>query len=273
MQPSILWLAYIANIVILVPVCWSMFFGGGVGVVFDGRVPESAGLRIMVGSLWFAILFASIIGLSVPAMMAPILFVQIIYKSIWLIAFIRPAIRLDGWEGVPHGITLCFVGIVLTYPFILGAHLLRAPQDLVRFEHEVTTKASTADVWALWTDPATWACWDKGLAEASGPSKLERGSTGTITTKTGSVAKYSVTEMQDNVSYSFETNLPLARLRVRREITSQAPTQFTHEVSFHGLMRGPFARLLAPDFQRALPPTMERLASIAEQTEDCEARS
>lgn len=124
MTPSILWIAYVANILILVPVCYSMFLGGGVDSVFDGRVADSAGLRLMTGSLWLAILLASVIGLFMPVLMAPVIAIQVVYKATWLLTFIRPAMKAGGWESVPHGITLCFVLIVLSYPVILAVHFL-----------------------------------------------------------------------------------------------------------------------------------------------------
>ena len=53
-------IAYAANLLILFPVCWSMFFGRGMTSVFEGKVAESDGLRLLVGSLWFTILTASV---------------------------------------------------------------------------------------------------------------------------------------------------------------------------------------------------------------------
>lgn len=81
---------YLLNIVILVPICFSMFLGGGTATVFEGRVPESAGLRLLVGSLWFSILVASIAGLVLPAFFAPVILIQVIYKLVWLVVFVMP---------------------------------------------------------------------------------------------------------------------------------------------------------------------------------------
>ena len=119
MTPSILWLPYAANIIILVPVVWGMFLGGGVETVFEGKVVESEGLRLLVGSLWLAILLGSLAGLFAPRFMLPLLLVQIVYKSAWLLAFAMPLGMRTGWDAVPSGITIVFVGIVLTYPFFV----------------------------------------------------------------------------------------------------------------------------------------------------------
>lgn len=109
--------AYAANILILAPVCWSLFNGSGMLSVFEGKVENSDGLRLLVASLYMAILLASIIGLILPAFFAPLILIQIIYKSIWLIAFILP-LSMAG-NNYPVGISVTFLMIVLTYPILL----------------------------------------------------------------------------------------------------------------------------------------------------------
>ncbi len=111
---------YIANIVILIPVCTSVLFGTG-EAVFEGKVAESEGFRLLVGSLWTAILIASIAGLWKPGYFAPIILAQIIYKSLWLILFIAP--QLAAGNAIPLGISLTFAVIVVTYPVFFALSL------------------------------------------------------------------------------------------------------------------------------------------------------
>ncbi len=66
-SPEWLLVPYVVNIFILVPVCCSMLIGNGVGSVFNGRVTGSEGLRLLIGSLWLAILVTSIVGLFRPS--------------------------------------------------------------------------------------------------------------------------------------------------------------------------------------------------------------
>lgn len=113
-SPRWLWVPYVFNVVILVPVCHQMFLGRGVDAVFGGHVVESPGLRTMVGSLWGAILVASLAGLRWPAFFAPVTLIQVFYKALWLATCVGPM-----WfakESIPMGITRCFVFIVVTYP-------------------------------------------------------------------------------------------------------------------------------------------------------------
>lgn len=117
-----IWLkiAYSANILILVPVCWSMLFGNPGAQVFQGTVNESSGLRLLIASLWTAILLASVAGLAFPRFFAPVLLIQIVYKALWLLLFVAPLIRAG--QPWPQGIALTFAVIVVSYPrlFWLG---------------------------------------------------------------------------------------------------------------------------------------------------------
>lgn len=116
---NLLKLAYGANILILVPVVWNMIAGGGVATVFEGRVEESHGLRLLVASLWSAILLASVAGFWQPRFFAPVLPIQIVYKALWLGLFVLPLGLREGWSSIPMGISVCFALIVLSYPAIL----------------------------------------------------------------------------------------------------------------------------------------------------------
>lgn len=116
-NPGILRIAYAANIFILVPVCWGMIAPTAAATVFQGAVTESSGLRLLVLSLWSAILAASVCGLFAPAFFAPLLFVQIFYKTLWLALFVWPAIRSGA--PVPWGVAGTFAAIVAVWPVLL----------------------------------------------------------------------------------------------------------------------------------------------------------
>ena len=108
--------AYAANILILIPVVWSLFFSGGTRGVFEGKVEDSKGLRFLVASLYLAILLGSAAGLVWPEVFAPLLLLQIVYKATWLSAYVWPH-RHD--PGIPIGISASFALIVAIYPALL----------------------------------------------------------------------------------------------------------------------------------------------------------
>jgi len=117
-HPEWLRVAYLANILILVPICSLMFaHPRGAALVFQGAVADSAGLRLLVASLWCAILIASAAGLVWPAFFAPVVLIQLIYKTLWLVLFVAPLVARGA--PAPWGVATTFAAIILTYPVLL----------------------------------------------------------------------------------------------------------------------------------------------------------
>lgn len=114
-------LAYAANILILAPVLWSLFRHTGPGelAAFNNAVRNEDGLRLLVASLWLAILVLSAGGLAWPRAMAPVLALQVIYKSCYVIAFVLPALIRGGGGTVPWGVAGSFAAIVLVWPLVI----------------------------------------------------------------------------------------------------------------------------------------------------------
>jgi hypothetical protein len=109
---------YIANIVILVPVALGTLTG--LLPISRGHFPESAGWRTITGSLWTAILACSVTGLFSPVIFAPILFLQVIYKSLWIIFYVLPRLKTEESRKEIHwGITISFLLIVIFYPIFI----------------------------------------------------------------------------------------------------------------------------------------------------------
>ncbi|WP_300530116.1 hypothetical protein [Maricaulis sp.] len=115
--PAALLPAYIVNIVILIPVVTGLYFRSGTATVFGGKVAPSDGLRWMVASLYTGILAGSVVGVIWPEEMAPILGLQVVYKAMWLIAYVWPSVRAR--QPVPIGLSLAFAAIVTAYPALI----------------------------------------------------------------------------------------------------------------------------------------------------------
>lgn len=117
----LLTIPYLFNIVILVPVGLLTLLGGAAGGqgVSQGKFAESEGFRTILGSLWTAILVGSILGLFFPVAMSPILVIQVIYKTLWLLVFVLPRLHKRRMNEVPPGIALTFLLIVVSYPWVI----------------------------------------------------------------------------------------------------------------------------------------------------------
>lgn len=97
---------------ILVPVAPPTLLG-----LYDttrGTIPERSGYRSLVGALWTSILVASVLGMLATLRYVPVLMMQVIYKSQWLLLYALPALRRK--KPVPLGLTISFAAIVLLWP-------------------------------------------------------------------------------------------------------------------------------------------------------------
>jgi hypothetical protein len=114
-------LPYIFNILVLVPIGSLTLLGGEMGgqLACQGKFRESEGFRTILGSLWTAILIGSGLGLFFPATMSPLLLIQVIYKTLWLLVFVRPRLRKGRLGEIPWGIALAFFVIVVSYPWFI----------------------------------------------------------------------------------------------------------------------------------------------------------
>ena len=114
-------LPYIFNILVLIPVGLLTLLGGERGgqLASQKKFPESEGFRTILGSLWTAILLGSILGLVFPVQMSSLLLIQVIYKSLWLLVFVKPRLSKLEISEVPSGIALVFLVIVLSYPWVI----------------------------------------------------------------------------------------------------------------------------------------------------------
>ena len=120
---SLLYFAYWANIALLVPIAMPTVFR--LLPTDQARFEESAGWRVLVGSLWFAILVLSVLGLFQPLRYSPVLLLQLIYKSLWLAVYVVPRLLRGEVDQVPWGIAGSFALIVIVWPWLIPwAYLL-----------------------------------------------------------------------------------------------------------------------------------------------------
>jgi hypothetical protein len=120
----VLRIPYALNILILAPVLVSLLGASNSPdvAVFEFKVVESPGLRVLVAALWSAILLCSAAGLVWPERFVAILVLQVVYKALYLGIFVAPLLLRGGVASVPIGLSLCFLAIVLVWPvFILAA--------------------------------------------------------------------------------------------------------------------------------------------------------
>jgi hypothetical protein len=62
----------------------------------------------------------SVAGLFHPIVFAPILLLQVIYKTVWLVIYVLPRLRnADSRKEIGWGIAVSFLLIVIFYPLVI----------------------------------------------------------------------------------------------------------------------------------------------------------
>lgn len=84
--------------------------------VFSNAYPSTEVMRL-VGCLWLSIALLSFGGLYKPMEFSPVLMVQLIYKSAWLLMVALPAIQNQ--QPYPAYMTIFFLVWVLFLPFVI----------------------------------------------------------------------------------------------------------------------------------------------------------
>jgi hypothetical protein len=110
-------IAYTANLAIHLPVAMPTLLHSYRSD--QGWFPESRGWRVLVGSLWTAIMTLSAMGLRDPLRFSPVLLLQLTYKSLWLLFYVLPSARKGDWRAIPAGITTSFTAIVFVWPWLI----------------------------------------------------------------------------------------------------------------------------------------------------------
>ncbi len=135
----------------------------------------------------------------------------------------------------------------------------------MKFSHTLKTAAPPEQIWGIWTDVENWSAWDTELVDSRLEGSFALGAIGKLTPRKGRVATFKISQLNPGESYTFTVSLPLCRLNVHRFLQLQPDgTDFTHEVSFQGLLGWLFGRLLGRQFKTVLPGIMENVKQIAE---------
>lgn len=84
--------------------------------IFSNAYPQTEIIRL-VGCLWLAIAVLSVAGIGYPVSFSPVLLLQLIYKSSWLLFVALPAIQHK--QPFPEGMALFFLLWVIMLPFFI----------------------------------------------------------------------------------------------------------------------------------------------------------
>ncbi len=138
------------------------------------------------------------------------------------------------------------------------------------FKEEILIKVKPEYVYKHYKNVNAWKNWDHEVKESSIDGKFENGTIGTLTPAKGPKAKFTLTEINHTQSFSSVTKLPLCTMTFTHKLEAHNTyhTKVTHTVSFTGLSRFIFGRLIGSQIQKSLPTTMLGLKKLCEKNNE-----
>ena len=133
-------------------------------------------------------------------------------------------------------------------------------------EASLQTKASPADVWRVWSDVSTWPDWNPDMKESRLDGPLQRGTTGTINTRSGGKHDVVVTFVEQGKSFELESSaMPGTRMAIRATVTPMnGGTRIAQAFEARGLL----APIVGPMMAGPILKTFsEVLAGLARKVE------
>lgn len=96
-----------------------LFIALGLGVTIwpEIIVPPSTAIdpHSVIRSILGAFSLLALLGLRYPLQMLPLLLIELLWKSIWMIAYAFPAWQQPGWDAYAQSVFIaCISGVVLT---------------------------------------------------------------------------------------------------------------------------------------------------------------
>lgn len=111
-------IVYVANIIVAgwIGISALFFPKTAAATVFEQAYPATETMRL-VGCLWLSIAILSLLGLWRPLTFSPVLLVQLIYKSTWLICVGLPA--MYSGQAYPKSMAIFFVLWIVFLPLVI----------------------------------------------------------------------------------------------------------------------------------------------------------
>jgi hypothetical protein len=134
------------------------------------------------------------------------------------------------------------------------------------FQHTEITTATPAQLWKKYSKPTQWPDWDHEVAAVTVDGPFVKGTRGTIKPTRGPKARFVVSELTPNVSFTDVTQLPLATMAFAHRIdVIDGVTHFTHHVTMTGSLSPVFSRLIGRGIVSELPKAMRTLAALTQR--------
>ena len=129
------------------------------------------------------------------------------------------------------------------------------------YEHTVTTTASPAEVWALWSDVGSWHCWDPAVERVALEGRFSEGAAGTMTLSGGVEAPFVLEIVEHSVRYLDRLIIGDLVIRIDHQVTA---TDGGSEVLVRTSVEGDGAQSIGPLVTGDTSKALDALVQMAE---------
>ena len=135
-------------------------------------------------------------------------------------------------------------------------------------EKQVVVSASLETIFRIYQDVDHWNQWDPDTKSSTLNQGLTLGSKGSLTPTKGSTVPMEVTSIQVNRHFTVTSKTALYRMDFEHELEAvEGGTRVVHRVTFAGLLKPILTRMIAPQVDKGLPITLQRLKMQAEEAQ------
>lgn len=130
------------------------------------------------------------------------------------------------------------------------------------YEHTVTTTATPADVWALWSDVGSWHHWDPTVEQVAIEGHFAEGAAGTMVLTKGVEAKFVLEIVEPCARYLDKLTIGDVVIRIDHQVKATAAGS---DVTVRTVVDGPGAEEIAPMIDAEATRALEALVEMAEK--------
>ncbi len=131
---------------------------------------------------------------------------------------------------------------------------------------EATAKASSRDVWDIWTDVSSWPTWDQDLewSVLDGPFKV--GTEGKLKPKGWPASKFCLISVEEEKSHSDRTQMPMTEVVFKHSLDrcGEHEIRIKHRVEVRGLLAPLLWLTMRRALEKGMPHAVKKLAQLAE---------
>jgi hypothetical protein len=130
------------------------------------------------------------------------------------------------------------------------------------YEHSVTTTASPAEVWALWSDVGSWHCWDPAVERVALEGHFAEGAAGTMCLTGGVEAPFVLEIVEPRARFLDRLTIGDLVIRIDHEVSK---ADGGASVRVRTTVEGDGATDVGPMVTGDTPKALEALVGMAEK--------